>query len=160
MSQIKPKLYTDDNHITDFRSAIEHRATWMYLLIEEAKKNGLDPEFARKAIFECGCFHKSNKPQTDDLKEYCDSVFTDIGRKAFEQVVEITDDEYRVDFHYCPLVSAWQKQTDNPEAIELLCDMAMDGDRGLFSNPNFEFHLDQTIAQGCEKCIVRVKKKK
>ena len=59
-------------------------------------------------------------------------------------------------FHYCPLVAAWQKQTDDPGYIKLLCDMAMDGDRGMFSDPSLEFHLDQTIAGGCDSCIVRV----
>lgn len=160
MDQLKPKLYNDDDHIVDYRSAIEHRATWMYLLIEEAKKRGLDPEFARDAIYNCGCFHMSTKPETDDLKEYCDNIFTDIGRKTFEQEVDITEDEYKVTFNYCPLVSAWQKQTNDDEYIDLLCDMAMEGDRGLFSDPRFEFHLDQTIAQGCDSCIVRITRKK
>ena len=45
-------------------------------------------------------------------------------------------------------MAAWQKQTDDPEHIKLLCDMAMDGDRGMFSDPSLEFHLDQTIAGG------------
>lgn len=160
MEPIKPKQYLDDEHVADFRSATEHRATWMYLLVDEARKRGLDPEFARDAIYRCGCFHRSQKPETDSLRDYCESVFHQIGRKVFEQEVDITEEQATVVFHYCPLVAAWQKQTDDPEYIKLLCDMAMDGDRGMFSDPSLEFHLDQTIAGGCDSCIVRVTPKR
>ena len=43
MEPIKPKQYLDDEHVADFRSATEHRATWMYLLVDEARKRGLTP---------------------------------------------------------------------------------------------------------------------
>ena len=102
MEPIKPKQYLDDEHVADFRSATEHRATWMYLLVDEARKRGLDPEFARDAIYRCGCFHRSQKPETDSLKDYCESVFHQIGRKVFEQEVDITEEQATVVFHYCP----------------------------------------------------------
>lgn len=160
MEPIKPSKYLDDPHVSDYRSAVEHRATWMYLLIDEATKQGLDPEFARKAIYRCGCFHRAQKKNQSTLKAFCEEAFNELGQKVFEQELEITEDNFRAEFHYCPLVAAWQKQTDDPEKIRLLCDIAMDGDRGVFSDPRFEFHLDQTIAQGYDSCIIRVNYKK
>ena len=41
----------------------------------------------------------------------------------------------------------------------LLCDIAMDGDRGILSqNPHLEFHLGDTIGKGCATCQVTVSK--
>lgn len=50
-----------DEHIEDMRGAIEHRAAWMYLLIKEVQKCGLDYSFAYEAIRKCGCYHGDNK---------------------------------------------------------------------------------------------------
>ena len=41
--------------IVAIREQLEHRALWMYLLCDEAKKKGLDPEdYAPAAIKRCG----------------------------------------------------------------------------------------------------------
>ena len=39
----KPTI-VDDEKTTLVRNAIEHRATWFYLLLDEARKRGLDME--------------------------------------------------------------------------------------------------------------------
>ena len=53
----KPSI-TDDAKTNMLRAAIEHRATWFFLLLDQIKKKGIDPEeIARKAIYECGLFH-------------------------------------------------------------------------------------------------------
>ncbi|MFH1513049.1 MAG: L-2-amino-thiazoline-4-carboxylic acid hydrolase, partial [Bacillota bacterium] len=57
-----------------------------------------------------------------------------------------------VDFHYCALVSAWQKLGFDDETVALLCDMAMDGDRGIAQAMGLELSLDDTIAKGCASC--------
>ena len=39
------------------REQLEHRALWMYLLCDEAKKKGLNPEeYAPAAIMRCGLY--------------------------------------------------------------------------------------------------------
>jgi len=159
---IKNTAADKGKHIADLRGAFEHRATWFYLLIEEAKKRGLDESFARDAIRACGCFHGENKfTKTDDLeafaKEFAHQNVIDI----FEMdILKSTADELEIDFHYCPLVSAWQKLTNDEEKIDLLCDIAMDGDRGIADVfPEFEFSLGDTIAKGGKACEIRFKKK-
>ncbi|KPU45705.1 hypothetical protein OXPF_09380 [Oxobacter pfennigii] len=149
-------------HIEDLRNAIEHRATWFYYLIEEAQKRGLGIDFARDAILSCGCFHGKNKyTQTDDLKKFAPEFVTDNVKNIFEMDVDVTDEELKIEFHYCPLVAAWKKLTDDEERIATLCDIAMDGDRGIASQfDTFEFHLGKTIAKGdsiCEVCFKKVK---
>lgn len=41
--------------VVKIRELLEHRAFWLYLLVDEAEKRGLDPkDFASAAITRCG----------------------------------------------------------------------------------------------------------
>ena len=52
---------TNDEQANINRAAIEHRATWMGLIYDELKKDGIDPEPAfRRAIKRCGNIHGAN----------------------------------------------------------------------------------------------------
>ena len=118
--------------VVGIREQLEHRALWMYLLCDEAKKKGLAPEdYAPAAIRRCGLY------QGGELR-----------KKA-------TDDNLDIDFHYCPLVKAWQKQGLSDEEIQLLCDHAMCGDRGIAESFGCELDLPATIARGDDTCQIR-----
>lgn len=161
---IKNEASDRGQHIKDLRDAIEHRATWFYYLVQEAKKRGLEYDFARDAITACGCFHGNNKyTKTDDLAVFAPEFISDNVKNIFEMDTTLTEDEFNIEFHYCPLVAAWKKLTNVEEEIAMLCDIAMDGDRGIASTfDNFEFHLGKTIAKGdniCEVCFKKVDKK-
>ena len=58
---IKNKPTKKSDRIVLLRNAIEHRATWGALLIDEAKKRGIDTSFAHEAIKRCGISHGNNK---------------------------------------------------------------------------------------------------
>lgn len=76
-------------------------------------------------------------------------------------IKELNEDEFIIEMNYCPLVSGWLKQTDNEEDIDHLCDIAMDGDRGIIDQfPSFHFDLQSTIAKGDSVCRVVISKKK
>lgn len=138
------------------REGFEHRAAWMYWLLEEAEKAGLDDEFARKAIFNCGCFLGKNvTPQTDDVVEFA-MQFTKDAKDVYEMdYVNVTPERVDVEFHYCPMLNAWKKFTDDEAKLARLCDIAMCGDRGTLSEyEQFEFHLGRTIADGNPVCEV------
>ena len=162
----EPKL-TGDSHLNDVRAAFEHRATWMYLLMDEARKKGLQWEdFARTAITRCGVFDGQHKflpviKDPADLREFEQHFAADVSRDVFEMEILAADaDRYYLDFHYCPLVKAWQKQGCSEEEIAQLCDIAMAGDRGIASQfPAYTFTLGQTIAKGDPVCQIRFDKK-
>ena len=164
------KTYTKEEHdqilVSEIRKAIEHRATWMYLLLKEAGEKGLEwDDFARPAIRETGCLggqqrrEKMNDP--DSLAEFATVFAGGTSRQVFEmEVVAADENRYHLDFHYCPLVSAWQGLGASPEEINQLCDIAMEGDRGTADQfPGFEFSLGKTIAGGDEICQIRFDKK-
>ncbi|MFZ3070580.1 MAG: L-2-amino-thiazoline-4-carboxylic acid hydrolase [Anaerolineaceae bacterium] len=154
---------TDDLTVNEVRAAIEHRATWMYLLMREARDRGLDwDDFARKAILETGTLQGGRLhvgfEEPTDLTNFSKVFAGGTVRKVFEmEVVQENEETYQLNFHYCPLVSAWQKLGASEEDIRHLCDIAMDGDRGIVSNfPEVEFILGETIAQGhpvCQLCF-------
>ena len=70
---------TDDQHVNDMRSALEHRATWFYLLLQEAERAGLDWEaLGRAAVTRCGVLHGNTKfTKTEDLVGDIASTFDD-----------------------------------------------------------------------------------
>lgn len=154
--------HQDDPHIQDMRGAFEHRAAWFALLIDEARKRGVDISFARDAILRCGCFHAHTKyPEGNEIKPFAQAFLNDNVVKIFEMEPRNVDEhEMRVDFHYCPLVAAWQQLGFSEEDIALFCDVAMDGDRGIVKEiPDFEFQLGKTIAKGDDVCEVLVRKR-
>ena len=61
MSKVKNEPKIKVKLLQSIREQLEHRAFWLYLLCDEAKKRGLDPkEFASDAIKRCGLSQGSN----------------------------------------------------------------------------------------------------
>lgn len=142
------------------REQLEHRALWLYLLVDEAEKRGLKAEdFAADAIKRCGIYQGKeiiDKSSTTSLKGLRKILFTKSAQVVFEMnIVESTDDKLSIDFHYCPLVKAWQKQNLPDDQIERLCDIAMCGDRGIGEAHGVELDLPKTIARGDDCCAIR-----
>ena len=153
---------TKSNPRTDLQRAdFEHRATWFALLIDEAKKQGLDTSFAHNAILRCGKFHGENKyPDAESLPEFAAAFANEDVVNSFEmELLENDEKNLSIDFHYCPLVAAWQKLGLPEDQMPELCDIAMDGARGIISTyPKFSFELGKTIAKGDDVCQIRIKK--
>ena len=141
------------------RSQIEHRATWMGLIYDEMKKEGLDAEgIIRRAIKRTGCIHgegfRKQCADPADGSQFC-QVFLgtedNVGPQTFGMDHICSDrDNVSVEFHYCALVSAWKKLGFDDETCALLC--AMDGDRGIAEAMGMTLDLTDTIAKGCETC--------
>lgn len=147
------------------REQLEHRALWLYLLCDEAKKQGLDPkEFASDAIKRCGLYQGNllvKKGNTNSLKGLKKTLFTKPAQFVFEMdVLKSNDDELFIDFHYCPLVKAWQKIGCNDQEIAMLCDIAMCGDHGIGTCYDSVLDLPKCIAKGDAICSLRYHKNK
>ena len=156
MSKIKnTPTITDDPIINLRRSDIEQRAEWFYFMNDEAGKRGIDwEEYCRPAIHRVGCFRGAESFEGIDRSDLIAvaNVFKNntVGSRTFEkEYVKLSEDEVIIDHHYCPLLAAWQKLTDDEELIAKCCDIAMEGDRGIFSLvEGATFHLDSTLAEG------------
>lgn len=150
--------------IVAIREQLEHRALWMYLLTDEARKKGLEPtEYAPTAIKRCGIYQggllREKAGGGDSLKGLKKALFSKIAQWVFEMDIKRCDDDHLyIDFHYCPLVKAWQKQGCSDEEIALMCDCAMCGDRGIGESFGCKLELPATIGRGDDICQIRYKR--
>ncbi|MCI8333175.1 MAG: L-2-amino-thiazoline-4-carboxylic acid hydrolase [Lachnospiraceae bacterium] len=162
MSDIKNLATPGDELVEAVRSAIEFRATWMGLIFDEMRKAGVDAEgITRKAIRRCGReIHGVRAKNTvegrpldgQDLEKFS---FNPLMQRVFEMKPVTSDkDNANAYLNYCPLVAAWQKMGFDDETIALLCDITMDGDRGVGDTNGFKLHLGSAIGNGCEKCNI------
>ena len=165
MSNVKNEPKYKNALLQAIRAQLGHRAFWLYLLCDEAQKRGLDPkDFGSAAIKRCGLSQGKElveKGNTDSLKGLRKTLFTKPAQLVFEmKILESTDDKLSIDFHYCPLVKAWQKQGCSDDEIRMLCDHAMCGDRGIAESFGCELELPATIARGDDVCKIRFVRKK
>jgi hypothetical protein len=160
---------TSDPVVNKLRSAIIHRGLWMGLILKEAKEKGLDWEdIGHSAVFKTGCLHgediKRRMDGKDSLVSFGNSFYTEDIKNIFEiQVKKIDEQELKLEYGHCPLVTAWQQVGIEGGMLEKLCEIAMSGDRGIESRfPGIRFKLGKTIAQGhnvCEISFVRTEQK-
>jgi hypothetical protein len=140
------------------RVQIEHRAAWMGFIYNEMVKAGIDAEpIIRRAVKRCGRMHGGNfKEKCADSGNCADfkKVFLgELAVKTFDmRPVSADRDNLSADFHYCALVSAWQKIGFDDKTCALLCDMAMEGDRGIAEEMGLTLDLQAAIARGCPDC--------
>ncbi|SMP56204.1 L-2-amino-thiazoline-4-carboxylic acid hydrolase [Anoxynatronum buryatiense] len=158
------KKKQEDDVTALLRGAIEHRATWMGLTYLAAKEAGCDAEkITRAAIRKTGNIHGANIKKAmengESLVDFRHAFLTTHVINIFEMdIKELETENFKIEFNYCPLVSAWQKLGMDNETIDLLCDMAMDGDRGIAEVIGATFELGDTIAKGCATCKLHFSK--
>lgn len=158
MSNIKNEAKIKNSVIVKVREQLEHRAMWLALLAKEAEEKGIDvSEFGRTAIFNCGCLQGEKLSNgSKSFKTLKKNLFSKPAQWVFEmKIKECTDDKLSIDFHYCPLVKAWQKMGLSDEEIARLCDTAMCGDRGIASQFGGKLNLEKVIAKGDDICEIR-----
>lgn len=150
-----------DATIDAAREISERRAATISRMVDKAAKRGLDDQFAYDAVAGYGtdnatAFRRTMK-DPDSFAEFADSFGTDHNRGVYEmETVTRTDDELRIDFHYCPYVTAWVRQGKTPEQISRLCAIAMAGDHAFADEfPYMRFDLEGTIADGNPTCVLR-----
>lgn len=147
------------------RNQIEHRATWMGLIYDEMRKAGVAnaEEIMRKAISRCGEMHganfKANCKNPNDLRDFEKAFLNDVGIASFHMNnIQSDENSLHISFNYCALCSAWQKLGFDDETCDKLCDMAMDGDRGIAKAMGLKLDLIDTIAKGCKTCELKFHK--
>ena len=55
---------------------------------------------------------------------------------------------------FCPLVEAWRELGCDPGEIDLLCDIAMEGDRGRAAYHGISSEITHRIAKGDMYCCL------
>ena len=99
MSKVKNEAKIKNPLIVAVREQLEHRATWLYLLCDEAQKRGLDPkDFGSAAVKRCGLMQGKGlveKGKTDSLTGLRKTLFTKPAQWVFEMDIKnCTDGRY------------------------------------------------------------------
>ena len=138
--------------VDGMRDISARRASTIANMIDEAKKQGLDDSFARKAIGKYGEDNAREMRKTmknpDDFCEFASLFGTDHNKDIYEmEVVEKTEEKLEIHFHYCPYVTEWVKQGRTPEEIANLCEVTMEGDHEFAKAfPGLKFELKGTLS--------------
>jgi hypothetical protein len=153
------KKYTQEELTEAFRSAIEDRAKWFYLLAKHTPE-GFD-EIAAKAITEFGIDKGHALGECKSAKDFANGILTGHPREAFAmEPIKIDEEQSVIKFHYCPLVEAWKKAGCSAEEVAHLCDLACNGDFGMASVfPELKLEFKQLLAKGEDCCEMVITKK-
>ncbi len=171
MSENKSKIVNVSK--TQFAPALAYRAAQQtytkrnYMTKQEAAAQGIDltpvtKEVQRKASIASAEEIVSRMEDKTDVGEYIAKMFKGpIGYEAYEvEVVESNHDKVDLEYHYCPLVQAWQSLGLPDEEIAALCDAAMVGDSIMAETAGFDLDIQKTIARGdCVCKLVYTQKK-
>ena len=149
----------NDSVSKEVRAENEKRGMIYYQMVKHAVKNGLDKEtYARRSVNRIG--RDNAKQQFSEFTNIPEFAFSFINEYRISQfrpeLKQMTDDEAMIEFHYCPMLGGLMNMTDDGEELELLCDCAMESDRGLADEIGIDFILGGTIAKGdatCQLCF-------
>ena len=168
MSNVKNIPHITDNEICNVRrAAIEQRGKWAAAFYLEARKQGIDLEpIMRTAIHNIGVQSGEKEKKSFEGKElnagtYADYFVNKAVSETFEKkLISADENEAVVTLNYCALLKAWQAMGMSDEEMALMCDIAMEGDRGIAEGAGLDFELEGSLAQGCECCTLRYRTRK
>ncbi|MCI8465105.1 MAG: L-2-amino-thiazoline-4-carboxylic acid hydrolase [Lachnospiraceae bacterium] len=152
--KMKNTPLVNDTLSKEVRFENEKRGMIYFQMVKHAVAAGLDKEkFARAAVNRIGRDNSRDFGKYDSLPEFVYSFMNEGLISQFRpELKEMDDDRARVDFHYCPMLGGLSNMTEDADELELLCDCAMETDRGLTSSLGLGFELGHTIATGYDTC--------
>lgn len=152
----------DTEVVEKVRAAIKDRAQYLALLFrsystvipaEDAK------QYARKAIYEFGQIKAKRDPQPFSPEKWVDKHIAKGSADVFCSRIIKGPDHCEQQMTFCPLVEAWQELGCNPREIDLLCDIAMEGDRGRAEYHGIPLEIIHRIAKGDAYCCLVLSEK-
>lgn len=149
---------TEDETSKALRGLHLKRGQWLAKFYLEGKKQGADMEaILRKAIHEIGIEQAKALPMYQDgtvtVKKFSDYWYLRGYKDVFVKSRPCDEeDRFTIELGYCPLVKQWQDMGLSDEEIDLLCDIAMEGDRGEAETLGMKMDLEKTIGRGDGVC--------
>ena len=148
--------------VEKLRAAHRKRAEYMYFIYQEMCAD-LDQAQAekimRRALAKAGAYYGK---QMADIQTPADFIAMIEGGNPPEifgrQVLQKTDQVGAFSIGHCPLVDAWQRMELSREEVDLLCDIAMDTDRGAVVANGMNLEVKQCLTRGDAVCELEVTK--
>ncbi len=80
------------------------------------------------------------------------------GAELFNSNVVKTETQSEQQMTYCPLMAAWKEMGCSAEEMDLLCDIAMEVDRGRADYHGIPYEIRERMAKGDSLCRLVLKK--
>jgi hypothetical protein len=150
-------MANNDASLQDIKVAMKDRALYLAFLYRgflKAVPTDVAEKVARQAIFQYGQFKGQQDGQTMTAESWVDQSIGFRPAPLFKLKVEKRQDSCVQEMGSCPLVEAWQELGCSPEEINLLCDIAMEVDRGRAAYHGIPLSTPQRIANGDPVCLL------
>jgi len=137
------------------RAAVRDRALYFALLYRAFAKTLTSVEvehLAREAIYEYGRLkgQMDAKPMTPE--SWVDCHVSSGSAALFESRVTKGEQQSEILMTYCPLMEAWKQLGCSPKEIDILCDIAMEVDRGRADYHRIPYQTAARMARGDPFC--------
>lgn len=149
------QTFTRDEYLADVRGANGTRAQWFHLMLEEAKKHGIDPdEFCKATIYAFGVERgKKYGVCNGNPGKMARMLFNSNGQDVFEmELAEETDERGVLKFHHCPLAATWKSMGLPAEDVAELCRLACYSDYARADSAGVNLDFPFQIGQGDDHC--------
>lgn len=158
--------YEIDERTKAERSRIEDRALWLYFFFKEMESElGREKaeKIARKAIWNYGSLKDDRVGNPHTPEAFIEKHARGSNPAVFEKEIPDTDTEEKIfRMHYCALKAAWEKVGVSEEELDLLCDIAMEGDKAR-SKGGLDIEISKRMCDRVKKpdfCEVIIRKRK
>ena len=133
--------------------ALLFRSYTTALPVPEAQK------LARGAIFKFGQIKAQRDPLPFSPEKWVDKHVDKGSADVFCSRIVKGSDHCEQQMTFCPLVEAWQELGCDPQEVDLLCDIAMEVDRGRAAYHGIPLEITHRIAKGDAYCCLVLKEK-
>lgn len=146
----------EQNQVVDkVRAAMEDRALYLALLYrsfsrvlpaEQAER------LAREAIFEYGRLKGERDGRPIAPADWVDHHVAKGSAQVFESRIVKEERQCQQQMTYCPLLEAWKRLGCSAEEMDLLCDIAMEVDRGRADYHGLPIEIPMRLGKSDEYC--------
>ena len=138
------------------RGLIKDRGSYLYYLVQAARKKGADWEgIARCGMSAFGCMKfRAKFSQIQGLDDFLEAYLSEETKQIFDSyLIERDGDHAVIRAGYCPLMHAWVECGGDDAQVAKLCDIAMNADRAQVNSiPALSFSLRKSLAEGDDQC--------
>ena len=147
---------SDDTVVVNrVRAAIKDRALYLALLyrsFSSALPAGKAEQLAREAIFEYGRIRGAADSTRMTPESWIDHHVAKGSSAIFQSRISKTENYSIQEMTSCPLMEAWQELGCSAEEMNLLCDIAMEVDRGRAEYHGLSVEIPKRIGKGDACC--------
>ena len=149
------QTYTREEFLEAVRGANGTRAQWFHLMLDEAKRRGIDlDDFCEKTIYAFG-LERGRKYGVCEGNpgKMARMLYNSNGQDVFAmELAEETDERGVLKFHHCPLAATWKSLGLPADEVAELCRLACYSDHARADCAGVDLDFPHQIGRGADHC--------